>query len=725
MNSTNPTFDGSKTTIDNEAKEPIREESDQCFAEPPSSLNFHSSSNSFEVESSTNSNITSTQNLREGQDVWVLVGKAEHAAVIEYLFYSQPLGTDEEMVPMARVKWSVQGNTDDVFVSNIKPMYSERDSEVVSSSAGKRIRKQTNFYQAQNMKSFNRKAKCKSYPKSFPDKRIRPLKSEVDPLPPDVPEASIHCPRCTPASRKSKGGNEVKGADLGIHLTKKLNLKNNDDKSEEKMNANMRKLADSTASRATFSPSLLAEGEENSEHLTHLKSAGSADNIQFAANSGITTKQLSVRKHPASIKSIYNSLGSKSKTIKVKWSSGKKCDHVELKNLTAMFEGDGGTGKRKRIQTNRFAPHPLPRELEPDEKKCAEIDMSSASALISNPSPNPSPRKAKFESQSEENEKMQNNFNGAASNIQYSSNPTNNNIPSTVFSVGQHVWVQMGKESYLASIISIDDSQVSGSSLVKVKWSLSGKINDVELKTVTAMPGEDGRPGKRKRTRTDRYTPPQQSSERAVKREPGQVKKKETSVKRRPVLAAAKSLGTKVSAIPSNERPDNLFITLNTNSIPKSSLSVGQDVWVEIGKERHSASIKSVCESQGSESNLSAAGVTAAETKDSIVRLFTGESSECSSTAPLQGTLTEECEEVSPPKPDDYDSEDKNIDDIRLEYDSLYKYYLEPIIRYDEELPSGKTLRQRKALPSLIRCKTSIFRRTLFKRIVRNISTNV
>jgi len=731
MDSANPTFDGSKTTIDNEANEPIRGESDHCFAQSPSSPNFHPSSNSCKAESSSNSNITSTQNLREGQNVWVFVGKVEHAAIIEYLFYSQRLGTDEEMVPMARVKWPVQGNTDDVFVSNIRPMLPELDSEVVSSSVGKRRRRQTNFYQAQNMKPFNRKAKCKSDPNSFPDKRNRPLKSEVDLFSPAVLETSILCPSCTSAGKKPEGGNEVKGAELGIHSTKNSNLKNNDDKSEKKMNANTRKLADSTASHATFSPSLLAEGEENSEQLVYLKSDGSADKIQFATNLAITTKQLffvgehvwvqvGKEKHPASIKSIYNSLGSNSSMIKVKWASSKKCDDVELRNVTAMFEEDGGIGKRKRIQTNRFAPPPLPVkcELESDEKNCAEIDKSSASASISNPSPNPSLRNSKSESQGEENKKMQNNLNAGASNIQYSSNPMSNNTPSTAFSVGQHVWVQMGKESYLASIISIYDSQVSDSSLVRVKWGLSGKIDDVELKTVTAMPGEDGGSGKRKRIRTDRYIPPKQSSAQAVKREPAQAEKRDTSVVRRTALAAAKTRGSKVSAVPSIELPDNLFITLNTNSIPKSSLTVGQNVWVQIGKERHSASIKSVCESQASESNLSEAGGSTTETRDGIDRSCTSKSSRCSSTAPLQDSPTEECKQASSPKPDNYDSVDETIDDIRLEYESLYKYYLEPIIRCDEELPSGMTLRQRKALPSLIRCKNSMFRRKLYKRIL-------
>ena len=55
----------------------------------------------------------------------------------------------------------------------------------------------------------------------------------------------------------------------------------------------------------------------------------------------------------------------------------------------------------------------------------------------------------------------------------------------------------------------------------------------------------------------------------------------------------------------------------------------------------------------------------------------------------------------------------------REEYESLYNHYMKPMIREEEELPSGITLRRRRAQPNLLRFKNSKFRIRLHREILR------
>lgn len=54
------------------------------------------------------------------------------------------------------------------------------------------------------------------------------------------------------------------------------------------------------------------------------------------------------------------------------------------------------------------------------------------------------------------------------------------------------------------------------------------------------------------------------------------------------------------------------------------------------------------------------------------------------------------------------------------EYTHMWNYYLQPVERKEDELPSGvMTLRRKKAMPNLLRFKYSLFRQQLYKKICR------
>ena len=67
----------------------------------------------------------------------------------------------------------------------------------------------------------------------------------------------------------------------------------------------------------------------------------------------------------------------------------------------------------------------------------------------------------------------------------------------------------------------------------------------------------------------------------------------------------------------------------------------------------------------------------------------------------------------------------KSDEELRLEkekdeeYKALWDMYLEPVVRKNEELPSGMHIRQKRAVCSLLRCKTSKFRKKLHAEITR------
>ena len=66
----------------------------------------------------------------------------------------------------------------------------------------------------------------------------------------------------------------------------------------------------------------------------------------------------------------------------------------------------------------------------------------------------------------------------------------------------------------------------------------------------------------------------------------------------------------------------------------------------------------------------------------------------------------------------DSDFEEEITAEVERDYAHLYDYYLRPITRHNEELPSGMILRKKSATCNLLRYKNSTFRRKLHQKIV-------
>jgi hypothetical protein len=219
---------------------------------------------------------------------------------------------------------------------------------------------------------------------------------------------------------------------------------------------------------------------------------------------------------------------------------------------------------------------------------------------------------------------------------------------------------------------------------------------------------------------------------------------------------------------------EELSSTLSAIS-PSPTYTVGQHVWVFIGRETHSAKIKDILDSNMAKVQWTTMLTYANVSFDDIKPMFDNNSDGEVVSSRFSKRKRGRTNRFAPPPPTKQEprnkkvvvkrdtnqysptkrgkiaaakcvkslvrpqnqyplmkrgprqnqlSEQKSEEELRLEkekeedYKSLWNLYLEPKVRRNEELPSGMRIRQKMATCGLLRCKTSKFRKQLHKTII-------
>eukprot|EP00574_Skeletonema_japonicum_P007114 CAMPEP_0201726198 /NCGR_PEP_ID=MMETSP0593-20130828/9318_1 /ASSEMBLY_ACC=CAM_ASM_000672 /TAXON_ID=267983 /ORGANISM="Skeletonema japonicum, Strain CCMP2506" /LENGTH=568 /DNA_ID=CAMNT_0048217667 /DNA_START=123 /DNA_END=1829 /DNA_ORIENTATION=- len=231
------------------------------------------------------------------------------------------------------------------------------------------------------------------------------------------------------------------------------------------------------------------------------------------------------------------------------------------------------------------------------------------------------------------------------------------------FSVDQHVWVSVGREMHSAKV-----KEILASNLAKVQWTTMLTYANVSIDDIKPMFVSNGfgdvvpsKFSRRKRGQTKRFVPP----------------------------------------LPTKQEHN---ATMTTTSMKKVAVKCDAPHRSDVKKKQHSKSkSKSKRRSKKAASKLAKA----------VTKLAKKHARPRKQYAPVK----QEPRLTQLPK-------QKSRKELRLEkekeeeYKTLWDIYLEPKVRKNEELPGGMCLRQKTATCGLLRCKTSVFRKQLYKTII-------
>lgn len=248
------------------------------------------------------------------------------------------------------------------------------------------------------------------------------------------------------------------------------------------------------------------------------------------------------------------------------------------------------------------------------------------------------------------------------------------------FHVGQQVWVEVGRTMHSAVI-----KTILNPNMVKVQWSTlltysNVSVNDIKPMFDTNDGGEviSSEFSKRKRQKTNKYTPPP-------------LQPRLTKKERNEDMTSSQKIecNTSLHKVPS----------LKKEYLSPKQCGKKKECSVEGCKNVIAA--KEKCWKHYNQARLK---TKKADTKKSKKSSF-GKSKK-------QYPVTKK----EPRKSDEELRLEKEKDE---EYKALWDMYLEPVVRKNEELPSGMHIRQKRAVCSLLRCKTSKFRKKLHTEITR------
>lgn len=227
------------------------------------------------------------------------------------------------------------------------------------------------------------------------------------------------------------------------------------------------------------------------------------------------------------------------------------------------------------------------------------------------------------------------------------------------FSVGQHVWVSVGREMHSAKI-----KEILNSNMAKVQWTTMLTYSNVSIDDIKPMFDRNGYGdvvssefSRRKRGQTKRFLPPLPT-------------KQEQNVT---MTSSKKKVAIKCDA-PHRSNVKKKQCSKSKRASKKAISKLAKAV-TKVAK-KHGRPEKQC---------------PIAKRKPRLNQLPKQKSSK-------ELLLEKETEE---------------------EYKTLWDIYLEPKVRKNEELPGGMCLRQKKATCGLLRCKTSTFRKQLHKTIIR------
>ena len=240
------------------------------------------------------------------------------------------------------------------------------------------------------------------------------------------------------------------------------------------------------------------------------------------------------------------------------------------------------------------------------------------------------------------------------------------------FHVGQQVWVEIGRTMHSAVI-----KTILNPNMVKVQWSTLLTYSNVSVDDIKPMfDTNDGGEvissefSKRKRQKTNKYTPPPL--------QPRLTKK---------------------------ERNDDMTSSHKVPSLKKEYSSpkpCGKNKECSVEGCKNVVVAKEKCRKHYNQDWLK---TKTADTKKKHKKSSFGKSKK-------QYPVTKK----EPRKSDEELRLEKEKDE---EYKALWDMYLEPVVRKNEELPSGMHIRQKRAVCSLLRRKTSKFRKKLHTEISR------
>jgi hypothetical protein len=240
------------------------------------------------------------------------------------------------------------------------------------------------------------------------------------------------------------------------------------------------------------------------------------------------------------------------------------------------------------------------------------------------------------------------------------------------FLVGQQVWVVVGRTMHSAVI-----KTILNPNMVKVQWSTlltysNVSVDDIKPMFDTTDGGEviSSEFSKRKRQKTNKYTPPPLQPRFTKKERNDDMTSSHKVPSLKKEYSSPKQCGKKKKC--SVEGCKNLLLAKG-----KCRQHYNQDWWLKAKKEDAKKHKKS-----------------------SFVK------------SKKQYSVTKK----EPRKSDEELRLEKEKDE---EYKALWDMYLEPVVRKNEELPSGMHIRQKRAVCSLLRCKMSKFRKKLHAEIHR------
>lgn len=227
------------------------------------------------------------------------------------------------------------------------------------------------------------------------------------------------------------------------------------------------------------------------------------------------------------------------------------------------------------------------------------------------------------------------------------------------FSVGQHVWVSVGREMHSAKV-----KEILASNMAKVQWTTMLTYSNVSVDDIKPMFVSNGfgdvvssEFSRRKRGQTERFVPP----------------------------------------IPTKQEPND---TMTTSK---------KKVDIKCDTPHRSSGKKKQCSKSKRGSKKAASKLAKAVTKLAKKHARPKKQYQPVKREPRLDQL-----------PKQKSSKELSLEEEKEEeYKTLWDIYLEPKVRKNEELPGGMCLRQKTATCGLLRCKTSTFRKQLHKTIIR------
>ncbi|KAL3784456.1 hypothetical protein ACHAW5_004016 [Stephanodiscus triporus] len=664
---------------------------------------MHSANHTPSSEASASNPHVPNEQFHIGQHVWVVLGKERHPAII----HSIADDSTDDPSTMVTIKWSVLGTYENFPIDSLLPMFEDSNGEIVSSSYSRRIRKKTDAYAPPPTFSMNsvdqakdastKKAEGKDPPEELTAKKRNGVFKKTPPG-----------PGWRQKSEKKNGliRSRWLSPSRGIKFTKwKAACK-----FEE-----LRKTFGSDEVQAWGEYRKATAGAKTCVVSAHFHDATQNDDRKATRKNGETTKgrQNSLKCLPGpGWKRMKKSISGKA--------NGKIISHLLSPNAEIKFVSFQAALKFEKVRKKYNFD---------DAQAWNEYMRVSAGVGDSRYMFAVKPRAINKSSVKEIQE--------------ISSIETSSADPSAVFQEGQRVCVVIGKASHQAEIVSIKNcAQTNQPQMATVRWLTWKGVDDVEAHQLRPIYLDS----KRERKQTDRFAPSSRRSEvpkeedvsqsinkktdlspskplskKATTREMGQEKR--GKIRKR---ACKRRTGSK-----SISPEDGVVLLALQEEGMRGKGSYGDGVSGGGKKRRRPMTIKEIrdrlFDATGNRVSKSAirqwllsggGGAREVGTRAAPYRVSGKDKGKASVIEKVTTKANQGKTKKNPPKIEK--EEPMANSEIENEYIALWKYYMEPRVRKNEELVgSGMVLRKKIASCSLLRSKNDIFRKKVHGKVMR------